>query len=194
MEVVEASIVMLPRFTTLVAGASSTGFTTLPLDVSRFSGAQFQFWRNPGPGSLSVYLEESLDSQTWALGAYAPKEYVVEADQVRFFSYSFLMRWFRLRVVLGANSMITCWAEGLLRGGGPGGPWGGGLAPGREASGDGSTVGTAGGPITPPIPDPMSRVDWTKTGKPKTPGSFPGIEVPQSPSMYEIMLNQLGKK
>ena len=59
MESVEATIVFLPRFTTLVGPGP---FRTLPLDVSKYSGAQFQLWVGPiSAGSFTVYLEESLD-------------------------------------------------------------------------------------------------------------------------------------
>lgn len=129
---VDAAIVFLPRFTTLV-GASS--FTTLPLDVSRFGSAQFQLWRGPlrgGPTpapTFLAYLEESLDAENWVLGPSTPTGYDPATDdptlaRPKLFSYGFRLRWFRIRIELaGANPVVTCWAEGLLRDGGGGGAW-----------------------------------------------------------------------
>ena len=138
MPAVDAALVFLPRFTTLV-GAST--FATAPLDVSRQGGAQFQVWRGPirvasGSGSLTLYVEESLDAQagSWALGPSTPQGIPILENQNHFLSYSFRLRWFRLRLALaGTDPMVSCWAEGLLRGG-DGGLW---SAPDqRVASGD----------------------------------------------------------
>lgn len=126
---VDAAIVFLPRFTTLV-GASS--FTTLPLDVSRFGSAQFQLWRGPLRGTAPTflaYLEESLDAEHWVLGPSTPTGYDPATDdptlvRPKLFSYGFRLRWFRIRVELGGvDPAVTCWAEGLLRDGGGGGAW-----------------------------------------------------------------------
>lgn len=117
---VESTIVLLPRFTCL---AGATTFTTVPLDVSQFGAIQFQVWQggicdqqgvNP---KFQVSLEESIDAQHWALGAGSPTPYVVAADEIRFFSHSFRLRWFRLKVELPESSapIVTCWAEGILR-------------------------------------------------------------------------------
>ena len=115
---VDAAIVFLPRFTTLV-GASS--FTSLPLDVSRFGSAQFQLWRGPLRGTTPTflaYLEESLDAENWVLGPSTPTGYDPATDdptltRPKLFSYGFRLRWFRLRVEPASN--VTCWAEGILR-------------------------------------------------------------------------------
>jgi len=125
---VDASIVFLPRFTTLVGAPGSSTifeFTTLPLDVSRHGGAQFQIWRGPiSGGTFTFFMEESLDAQKWVLGASTPEGVVLAADETKFCSYSFRLRWFRIRIQLtgAAWPIVTCWAEGLLRGGG-GGVW-----------------------------------------------------------------------
>lgn len=149
---VDASIVFLPRFTTLV-GASASGsifeFTTLPLDVSKHSGAQFQIWRGPmSGGSFKFFLEESLDCQKWVLGASTPEGIDLNADDTKFCSYSFRLRWFRIRIQLtgAAWPIVTCWAEGLLRGGG------GGFWPSQMPATTGSPLVTAAGAITPPAP------------------------------------------
>jgi hypothetical protein len=150
---VDASIVFLPRFTALVGAAD---FATAPLAVSEQGGAQFQVWRGPirtasGPGTFTLYLEESLDAQTWALGPSAAQAITVAENSPLFLSYSFRLRWFRLRVTLGGSSpMVSCWAEGLLRGG-EGPMWGspvlagtaaGQLGPGevRPAMGNGQSL------------------------------------------------------
>jgi hypothetical protein len=121
MPAIESSIVFLPRFTTLVG---ATEFSSLPLDVSRFGTAQFQVWqggvRDTGGGALrqfDICFEESLDANDWVLGADAPTAFPIEENKTRFFSYSFRLRWFRVRVSLpGAHEpMVTCWAEGILR-------------------------------------------------------------------------------
>jgi hypothetical protein len=127
---VDAAIVFLPRWTTLV-GASS--FSSLPLDCTRFGSAQFQLWRGPLRGTDSptflAYLEESLDAQNWVLGPSTPTGYDPASDdptlvRPKLFSYGFRLRWFRVRVVLGGTDpVVTCWAEGLLRDGGGGGAW-----------------------------------------------------------------------
>jgi len=123
MSSVDATIVFFPRFTTL-AGAAT--FTTAPLDVSRFDGAQFQVWLGDMDGVSPVatlYFEESLDAQTWVLGPQTPEGFVLDEGLAKFFSYGFRLRWFRVRLVLtGSEVIATCWAEGLLRGGG-GGAW-----------------------------------------------------------------------
>ena len=148
MSKVDSAIVLLPRFTTL---AGATEFTTQPMDVSQYGGIQFQLWRgpfrtaSPTPAEkFTVYLEESLDAQTWVLGPSAPGAHVVAASEPRFFSYGFRLRWFRVRVdVEGDDPLVTCWAEGLLRGGGDG-AWprpssgvAGGIDIGRGSSGPG---------------------------------------------------------
>ena len=139
MPAVDSSFVALPRFTTLAGEAM---FTTLPMDVSSFGGAQFQVWRgefrvtSPTPEpAFDVYFEESLDTDTWVRGPSAAEKFVIGENDLKFFSYNFRLRWFRLRIdVRGANPIVTCWAEGLLRGGGDGlwkypyGPPGGGIA------------------------------------------------------------------
>ena len=125
---VDASIVFLPRFTTLVGNANPSAvfeFTTLPLDVSKHSGAQFQIWRGPmSGGTFKFFLEESLDGEKWVLGASTPEGIELNADDAKFCSYAFRLRWFRIRIQLtgAAWPIVTCWAEGLLRGGG-GGVW-----------------------------------------------------------------------
>ncbi len=143
---VDAAIVFLPRFSTLV-GASS--FTTQPLDVSRFASAQFQLWRGPLRGTdptFLCYLEESLDADHWVLGPSTPTGYDPGTDdptltRPKLFSYAFRLRWFRVRVELGGTDPVaTCWAEGLLRGGGGGGAW----APPRAAT-SGSPAARRGG-------------------------------------------------
>jgi hypothetical protein len=124
---VDAGVVFLPRFTTLVG---ATQFTTAPVDVSQQGGVQFQIWRGPirssgGTPALNQYLEESLDARTWVLGPATPAPITVEEDDLRFCSYSFRLRWFRLRFALtGTNPMVSCWAEGLLRGADGSGVWG----------------------------------------------------------------------
>lgn len=127
METVDAGLVFLQRFTTLVGAAE---FTTAPVDVSGQGGTQFQVWRGPirtssGAGTLDLYLEESLDAQAWALGPSTPAAIPLASGATQFVSYSFRLRWFRLRFSLGgSNPMVSCWAEGILRGG-EGGAWGG---------------------------------------------------------------------
>ncbi|MCE9637719.1 MAG: hypothetical protein K8T90_18625 [Planctomycetes bacterium] len=124
---VDAAIVFLPRFTTL---AGATSFATQPMDVSAYGGVQFQLWRgpfrtkSPSPAAkLTAYLEESLDTETWVLGPSAPGPHVIGQAEIKFFSYDFRLRWFRLRIAVeGDEPMVTCWAEGLLRSGG-GGVW-----------------------------------------------------------------------
>ena len=97
-ETVDASVVFLPRLTTLI-GLTGSEFTTLPLDVSQYSGAQFQVWRGSmDSGTFTLYLEESLDGQTWVLGASTPTGFPFTTEATKFFSYSFRLRWFRLRI------------------------------------------------------------------------------------------------
>lgn len=157
METVDAAIVFMPRFTTLVGSvtpATVFEFTTLPLDVSRYGGVQFQIWRSPmSSGSFEFLLEESLDAQTWVLGPSTPSAFALTSDQTKFCSYNFRLRWFRLKVRLtgGASPIVTCWAEGLLRAGGSG-VWpvpGAAPAGGRFSATAAGEVGAAG-PIRPP--------------------------------------------
>jgi len=114
---IESTIVFMPRFTTLIG---SREFTTLPLDVSRFGSAQFQVWQagiNGSGGTFKVSFEESLDTEHWALGASSPEVFTIAQNETRFFSHSFRLRWFRLKVDLSEtpDAMVTCWAEGILR-------------------------------------------------------------------------------
>src|SRR5688572_18319562 len=120
MPAIDAGLVFLPRYTTLVGAAE---FTTAPLDVSGQAGTQFQVWRGPirasgGSPAFTLYLEESLDAATWALGPSTPQAFTIAENATVFFAYSFRLRWFRLRVVVaGTNPMVSCWAEGILRAG-----------------------------------------------------------------------------
>jgi hypothetical protein len=140
MPAVDSSFVILPRFTTLVGAAS---FTTLPMDVSSYGGAQFQVWRGPirtasGTGTFTVYIEESLDTEEWVLGPETSQSFVIDASDRKFFAYDFRLRWFRLRIELGGLApIVTCWAEGLLRGGG-GGLW-------SDGSGNAGPAGAVAG-------------------------------------------------
>ena len=117
----ESTIVLFPRYTTLIgADLAQKEFTTLPLDVSRFGSAQFRIVARGLAGQsplYAVYLEESLDTETWQLGASAPVAVIMNGSNSSVFvSYAFRLRWFRLRVTLeGVDSMLTLWAEGLLR-------------------------------------------------------------------------------
>ncbi len=119
----DSSIVMFPRFTTLVSNNLAVDdpvdFTSLPLDVSSFGGAQIQAWRGCMIGGqqryCEVFLEESLDAQEWMLGPFAPEPIPLYEKKTLFLSYSFRLRWFRLRVRLKRAVMVTLWAEGLLR-------------------------------------------------------------------------------
>ena len=153
MAAVDASIIFLPRFTTLVGSGNYSetfDFPTLPLDVSGHGGAQFQVWRSPmSGGTFKLFFEESLDADKWVLGASIPTGIDLNADETKFFSYGFRLRWFRLRVQLtgAAWPIVTCWAEGLLRGGG-GGAW---PAPAR-ASGPVTDLAASGAAVTPPAP------------------------------------------
>lgn len=154
METVDAAIVFLPRFTTLVG--ADTDFATLPLDVSRYSGVQFQIWRSPMPGgAFAFYLEESLDAQTWVLGPAVPAAVALTSEDTKFCSYNFRLRWFRLRVRLSGTGWIavTCWAEGLLRAGGSGvWPVAGPVAAGTPAGVAGRPSATGAGVLDPMRP------------------------------------------
>lgn len=114
----DAGLILFPKFTSFVGtAANQTSFTTTPIDVSQFGSAQFQFWRGPIQGSpplFKVYLEESLDGDSWSTppggtGGYDPGE-----NASKMFSYAFRFRWFRVRVEF-KGEFVTCWAEGLLR-------------------------------------------------------------------------------
>jgi hypothetical protein len=121
----ESSIVIFPRFTTLVAHSTSASdpveFESLPLDVSSFGGVQIQVWRGcmllspTGNRYCEIFLEESLDGEEWMLGPYAPEPLPLYEKKTLFLSYSFRLRWFRLRVRIKDARMVTLWAEGLLR-------------------------------------------------------------------------------
>lgn len=159
MPAVDSSIVFLPRFSTLIGGPTGPAtFTTLPLDVSQFGGAQFQVWRSdvrvtsetPEP-TFVVYLEESLDSEHWSISTLVPRPVQIPKNSPVLFSYSFRLRWFRLRIEIdGTNPIVTCWAEGLLRGGGAG-VFGEAARP-APAGGQAIDLGSL---VRPPAPDPF---------------------------------------
>lgn len=182
MSSVDAGIVFLPRFTTLVG---QTDFLTAPLDVSRQGGIQFQVWRGPirtssGTGEMNLLLEESFDAVTWALGPSTAQAYTLLEDTPHFFSYSFRLRWFRLKFTLaGTNPMVSCWAEGLLRGG-DGGMWGS-YAP---------TIGPAGAlgydPLTggayqrpPETFDPWEQLRWALSHRDDPAYSWVNAQIPK---------------
>jgi len=174
---VDATIVFLPRFTTLV-GPASPAFYTAPMDVSKFEGAQIQVWRGPirgGTGTFTVSFEESLDSQNWVNGPSTPVGFVIGQDEQKYFSYGFRLRWFRLKIVItGSQSIVTCWAEGLLRGG-SGGLW---ASP--------ATTGDALSSISPPGPAPAGSISSGGNtisigGSPFLSGGLGGVLPPQSP-------------
>lgn len=182
---VDASIVFAPRFTTLV-GAKAV--TTLALDVSGFTGAQFQVWRGPirvsTPGSeqFSIEFEESLDTETWVLGPSTPQSFVISENQVHFFSYNFRLRWFRLKMTLaGTGPMVSMWAEGLLRGGG-GGAW-----PTQGAS----------GPARRPAPRPISAWRTSRSSRRRSRSSaaseragFPACSAANSRTRDEVNMER----
>ena len=139
MSAVDAGVVLLPRFTAL---AGNHDFETTPMEVSRQGGIQLQVWRGPirttsGPGTLGILMQESLDGLTWsqpgASGATAGSALLVPESAPLFLSWTFRLRWWKVTFVLsGTNPLVTCWAEGLLRGGGEG-AWGGAaVAPAPE--------------------------------------------------------------
>lgn len=122
----ESTITFFPKYTTLVANTdlvtTSVDFSSLPLDVSRFGAAQMQVHRGallndiePNSKYCEVFLEESLDAQEWMLGPSTPKPIPLYQDKVLYLSYSFRLRWFRMRVRITDARMTTLWAEGLLR-------------------------------------------------------------------------------
>lgn len=177
-ETVDASIVFLPRYTTLVG---QRDFTTTPLDVSQYSGVQFQVWRGSMfGGKFSIFLEESLDANTWVLGPSTSTEFKFEEDQTRFFSYSFRLRWFRIRAHLydNVNPIVTCWAEGLLRGGGSG-AWPTAASPLAGGAGVSSIASRVGG--------------RTDLGSPQRKGAAsPGPVGTVSPPAEPVMAGRLG--
>lgn len=151
----DGKIVFLARPTTLVGAQSGTAeFTTQPLDVSGQGGAQFQVWRGPSSGKVLLYLEESLDGVKWVLGPSTPTAYELTADDTKFFSYSFRLRWFRLKAELVVTSVawpkVTMWAEGLLRGGGAG------VWPSAVAGSSPLAAGLAAGGVAGPVAAPGS--------------------------------------
>lgn len=164
---VDAGIVFLPRFTTLVG---ATTFLTAPIDVSQQGGTQFQVWTSTirvasGTGAFTMYMEESFDAESWSLGSSptgAGTAFTV-LPGTTLFSYDFRLRWFRLKVVLtGDAPIVACWAEGLLRGGGGSGMFGMDTA-GRGPAGEVASRGlwrTAGG-LTSWEGDP-SAYPWSK--------------------------------
>lgn len=110
-----AALVLFPRFTTLV-GASI--YTSAPVDVADFSAAQFQLWRSKilGAGSnpFRAFLEESLDAEAWSGTGNSTRCFDPGENQRMIFNYTFRLRWFRIRIVTN-SSLVTVWAEGLLR-------------------------------------------------------------------------------
>ena len=114
----DAGILLFPKFTTLVGtDSNTTSFTSTPVDVSRFGSAQFQLWRGRIVGSTTsfkAYLEESLDGESWSSPPGGTAGYDPGENASKLFSYSFRLRWFRIRIDF-KGEFVTCWAEGLLR-------------------------------------------------------------------------------
>ena len=115
---VESGLVLFPRFTGLVG--EDMDFTSLPVDVSKFSSAQLVLWRSAivadGADAVAeMHLEESLDGEEWV----SPTTTAVDpgADTVRLMNYAFRLNWFRIRIKMtgDTNCLMSCWAEGVLR-------------------------------------------------------------------------------
>lgn len=118
----QSSLVLFPRFTTLIGIGDFAGSA---LDTSRFGSAQFELWRGPLLGmadgaKLRVYKEESLDGVTWFPSAADNRGYDPGSGKSVVLSQAFGMKWFRLRAKLelttGTRVGVTLWAEGVLRG------------------------------------------------------------------------------
>ena len=114
----DAALVLFPKFTSLVSNeAELTSFTSAPLDVSRFGSAQFQLWRGGMQGAgatFKAYLEESLDGDTWTTPPGGSGGFDPGQNGSKLFSYSFRLRWFRMRIDF-TGECVSCWAEGVLR-------------------------------------------------------------------------------
>ena len=116
---VESNLVLLPRFTTLVG--EGVEFATLPVDVSRYGTAQLLLWRGElqltgGTPVFQAYFEESLDAEDWHPRSSVATPIDPGEDQTYLVNYTFRLKWFRVRIVLGGDgAMTTCWAEGVLR-------------------------------------------------------------------------------
>jgi hypothetical protein len=139
MSAVESAVVLFPRFTTL---AGATTFLTPPLDVSRFGGAQLQFWWASYSGTVTGYLDESLDGVEWPVDA-TTEIVMTGAGSPKFLSVGFRLRWFRMRIVT-QSSWIMLWCEGILRAGGGGSQaWARPGAAGSAPAGAGTSFGRA---------------------------------------------------
>lgn len=114
-------LVMIPRFTSYVGEAS---YTTVPMDISGFSGAALEFWRGQlaakvQGATFNAYLEEAFDLSLPEAEAWTVLDSTDVDDATAVFKVAFTRRYFRIRIVLVADltygiAAITCWAAGNL--------------------------------------------------------------------------------
>src|SRR4030095_14484059 len=115
-------LVLIPRFTGLVG---SQDFSTVPLEVTPFLGANVTIWRGPLVGTSPTFLaffEVSSDTETWIkvpLSAEGQAGYdPTPAGDTGALTIGvpLLRRWFRVRIELRGSSdpAVTCWCAGNL--------------------------------------------------------------------------------
>jgi hypothetical protein len=108
---------LLPRFSSYVGEGE---YATAPMDVERFAGGWFTFWRGPliggGGTPFETYCEESHDCVTWSTVTSVPTQPITTANASDKVSIVLRKRWFRVRVVLDgdANNVvaISMWMTG----------------------------------------------------------------------------------
>jgi len=113
-------LVMIPRFTTYAGhNTGSDAFSSVPLDVSRFSNMTVTFWRGPlllggGSPTFSAQFESSHDADTW----FAEGAAITTTSTISKVEIDLDRRWLRVTISLSGNPgdpmAITCWAVGSL--------------------------------------------------------------------------------
>lgn len=111
-------LVMLPRYTTL-AGSPSSDFTTIAMDVTAYESVTLNLWRGPFVGgttpSMTVYFEESTDQNDWAdMTGVSGGVAVTPAGTEVSGTGTIKKRWFRIRVELTGDPVVSAWAVGFL--------------------------------------------------------------------------------
>jgi hypothetical protein len=114
-------LVMIPRYTSYVGAAT---YTTVPLEISEFSGAAIEFWRGqlagkPQGATFQAYLQEAFDLSLPEAEAWTNLASTSTDDTSTVFKVTFTKRYFRIKIVLTGEPTdnlvaITCWAAGSL--------------------------------------------------------------------------------
>lgn len=114
--------ILIPRFTSYVGPGT---YTTVPLETSRFAGAEVTVWRGPlvgdtGAGAgFELWVEGSHDANEWSrVAPPLPSPVISTPNTFDQLSVPTTYKWLRAHVDLAADTSdvvaITIWITGIL--------------------------------------------------------------------------------